>query len=169
MPTNFSSARTSGLELEVKGRLGDLAPTLFGASAALNVRGAVSFYRSQVAALSGPNNRLDGQQPWSASAGFDYRLTSLPLNVGANMSVVPSYLTQQLADQWIDRSHTRIVDAFAQWTFRPGLALRVAASAGSQPFGAPNAVTQTRLSSGYTSTTERYTGPQVNVSLDVKL
>ena len=169
MPTNFSSARTSGLELEVKGRLGDLAPTLFGASAALNVRGAVSFYRSQVAALSGPNNRLDGQQPWSASAGFDYRLTSLPLNVGANMSVVPSYLTQQLADQWIDRSHTRNVDAFAQWTFRPGLALRVAASAGSQPFGAPNAVTQTRLSSGYTSTTERYTGPQVNVSLDVKL
>ncbi len=174
MPTNFSSARTSGLELEMKGRLGDLAPSLFGPSAALNVRGAVSFYRSQVAALSGPNNRLDGQQPWSASGGFDYRFTSLPLNVGANMSVVPSYLTQQLADQLIDRSNTRTLDAFAQWTFRPGLALRVAASAGSQPFGPPNAITQTRLSSGYTSsgytsTTERYTGPQVNVSLDVKL
>ena len=42
---------------------------------ALNLRASVNLYRSKVAAVAGPDNRLDGQQPWSANFGFDRRLT----------------------------------------------------------------------------------------------
>jgi iron complex outermembrane receptor protein len=94
----------------------------------LNLRGSVSFYRSRVAALAGPNNRLDGQQPWSGTAGLDYRFADKPLTVGASLAFTPGYLTQQTAQQSLDQSRTRSVDLFAQWVFSRSLSLRVSAS-----------------------------------------
>jgi iron complex outermembrane receptor protein len=166
---NFSKATTSGLELEVKGRAAELMPALLPDAKALNLRASVNLYRSRVAALPGPDNRLDGQQPWSATLGFDQRLTGLPLTVGGSMSINPRYDTQLTLDQLLERSRTRTVDVYGLWTFRPGLSMRLAANAGVQPFGPPNGYSITRLSSGDSTRGERYTGPQLNLSLDMRL
>ena len=172
-PLNFSSATTSGLELEIKGRATELMPALAAAlpaeAKALNLRASVNFYRSRVAALPGPDNRLDGQQPWSATLGFDNRFTSLPLNVGGSLSLNPPYDTQLTLDQLQRRSRTRTVDVFGQWIFRPGLSMRLAASAGVQPFGPPNGHVTTVLANGDFNRVDRQTRPQFNLTLDMRL
>ena len=61
------------------------------------------------------------------------------------------------------------MDLYGQWVFRPGLSLRVAASAGVQPFGPPNGTTRTVQGDGSTSAIDRDTKPQLNLSLDVRL
>ncbi|NDG41898.1 MAG: TonB-dependent receptor [Betaproteobacteria bacterium] len=168
-PLNFSSATTSGLELEVKGRATELMPVLLADAKTLNLRASINFYRSRVAALPGPDNRLDGQQPWSTTLGFDNRFVSLPLNVGGSMSLNPPYDTQLTLDQLQRRSRTRTLDLFGQWIFRPGLSMRLAASSGVQPFGPPNGQTATLLANGDFTRIDRQTKPQFNLSLDMRL
>lgn len=168
-PLNFSDATTSGIELEVKGRAADLLPALLPEAKALNLRASVNLYRSRVAALPGPDNRLDGQQPWSTTLGFDQRITGLPLSIGGSLSLNPAYDTRLTLDQTQQRSSTRSLDLFAQWFFRPGLSMRLAASAGVQPFGPPNQTTTTLLNTGDFTRVERYTKPQVNLSVDMRL
>lgn len=168
-PQNFSNAVTNGIELEIRGRAADLVPALFSDQKALNLRSSLSIYRSNISALAGPNNRLDGQQPWSANLGFDRRISGMPLNVGGNVSYTPAYETRQTVDQLFKRSATRGIDLFAMMTLSPGTSLRAAASAGVHQFGAPNGSTQTLLSNGDYSQSERYAKPQFNLSLDMRL
>lgn len=172
-PLNFSDASTSGLEFEAKGNAIDLLPKavsdLVPNARTLNLRASANLYRSKVAAAPGPDNRLDGQQPWSATFGFDRRLTGLPLNLGGSVSFNPAYDTRLTADQLVQRSGTRSIDLFAQLALRPGLSVRLAASAGVQPFGPPNQTTNTVLANGDFSSIERHTKPQFNLSLDMRL
>ena len=172
-PLNFSDASTSGLEFEAKGSAADLLPKAVAGvlpnARALNLRASVNLYRSKVAAAPGPDNRLDGQQPWSANLGFDRRLTGLPVNIGGSIGFNPAYDTRLTADQLVQRSRTRSIDLFAQLTVRPGLSMRLAASAGVQPFGPPNQTTNTVLANGDFSSIERHTKPQFNLSLDMRL
>ena len=168
-PLNFSDASTSGIELEVKGRAADLLPALLGSAKALNLRGSLNLYRSRVAALPGPDNRLDGQQPWSATLGFDQRIDGLPLTVGGSLGLNPAYDTRLSLVQWQQRSGNRSIDLYGQWLFRPGLAMRVAAAAGVQPFGPSNGTTTTRQATGDFSSVERYAKPQVSLTLDLRL
>ena len=168
-PQNFSSASTSGIELEVKGRAAELLPSLVDKASTLNLRASANLYRSKVDALPGPDNRLDGQQPWSATFGFDQRVAGLPLTVGGSLSLNPPYDTQLTLDQTSRRSRTHTVDLYGLWVFRPGLSLRVAVAEGAQPFGPPNGSTTTLLTNGDFSRIERKTGPQVNLSMDIRL
>ncbi len=168
-PLNFSDATTSGVELEVRGRAADLLPGLLGQAKALNLRASVNLYRSRVEALAGPDNRLDGQQPWSATLGFDQRISGLPLMVGGSLSLSPGYDTRQAPDQLVSRSSTRSLDLFAQMFLSQTMSLRAATSVGVQQFGPPNGVSTTRLASGEYTRSERYTKPQINLSLDMRL
>ena len=127
-PVNFSKATTTGVELELKGRAAELLPSVFDAKTALNLRASLNWYRSRVAAVDGPNARLDGQQPWSGNLGFDYRFSGLPLSVGATLAYTPGYTTRQTAEQSSDQSRARAVDAFALWNFSRTLSLRLAAN-----------------------------------------
>ena len=72
-------------------------------------------------------------------------------------------------DQTLRRSPTHTIDLYAQWVFRPGLSMRVAVAEGAQPFGPPNSTLTTLLTGGDFTRVERKTGPQVNVTLDVRL
>ena len=168
-PQNFSDAVTSGLEFELRGRASDLMPQLLGNAKALNLRTSLSFYRSSVAALPGPDNRLDGQQPWSASLGFDQRISGLPLSVGGNLSITPGYDTRQTAEQFLKRSTIKGIDLFAMMPLSPTMSLRAAASAGVQQFGPPNGSTLSMLSNGDYTRTDRYAKPQLNLTLDMRL
>jgi outer membrane receptor for ferrienterochelin and colicins len=171
-PQNFSAATTSGVEFELKGRAGELLPALVDKAHplnALNLRGSLNLYRSKVEALPGPDNRLDGQQPWTATVGFDQRINGLPLTVGGSLSLNPAYDTQLTLEQTQRRSRTHTVDLYGLWVFRQGLSARLAVAEGAQPFGPPNGSITTLLNNGDYTRTERKTGPQVNLSLDVRL
>ena len=168
-PQNFSDAVTSGLEFELRGRASDLMPQLMGNAKGLNLRSSLSFYRSSIAALPGPNNRLDGQQPWSANLGFDQRISGLPLSVGGNLSITPGYDTRQTTEQYFKRSSTKGIDLFAMMPLSPSMSIRAAASAGVQQFGPPNGSTQTLMSNGDYILTDRYAKPQLNITLDMRL
>ena len=168
-PQNFSDAVTSGLEFELRGRASDLMPTFLGTAKALNIRTSLSIYSSSIAALNGPNNRLDGQQPWSANFGFDQRIAGMPMSVGGNLSYTPGYDTRQTVDQLVKRSSARSIDLFALMFLSPTMSFRAAASAGVQQFGPPNGTNFTQYANGDYLRSDRYAKPQLNLSLDMRL
>jgi len=169
-PTNFSKAKTAGVELEIKGRAGELMPSLFDPKLPLNLRASLNWYRSKVESLPGPNNRLDGQQPWSGSLGADYRLTSLPLNMGASFIFTPGYTTTQTDTQTLVQSRSRGIDVFAQWSFTRTTTLRFAVN----NLFAVNTQSDTLTRSAdpsrpYYSDTERKGRPFFNLGFETKL
>ena len=112
-PINLSKATTEGLELEVKGRAGELFPSLFAPTTALSLRASLNLYRSKVADIPGPDNRLEGQQPWQFNFGADYRMKSLPLSMGFSAQIAPRFDVTQSALQSQQTLASRSLDAFA--------------------------------------------------------
>jgi iron complex outermembrane receptor protein len=164
-PLNFSTAQTAGIELEIKGRAGELLPGVFDAKLPLNLRGALNVYQSAVEALPGPNNRLDGQQPWSGTFGVDYRLSGLPVNLGGNLAFTPGYATQQTLSQSLDQSRVRSVDVFAQWLLSRTFSMRVSAN-NLMPVESQSA---TAVGGGYGSSTTRTGRTNFNIGIEIKL
>lgn len=118
---NIGDATTSGLELEAKFRLDQL---IDGATA-VELRSNLSLYRSRVASVPGPDNRLDQQAKASANLGADYRLRGLPLTLGGNVNWVPSTTTRIDVDQTTATSTKVVWDAYALWAFTPNVGLRL--------------------------------------------
>ena len=165
-PRNFSKAQTSGVELEVKGRAGELFPSLFDPKLGLNLRTALNFYQSNVEALPGPNNRLDGQQPWSGNVGFDYRFTAgpLPITMGGTLGFTPGYTTQQSQSQSLYQSRTRSIDLYAQWAFSRTLSARISAN-NLMPLDTQS---QTFSSDGYSSSTLNHARTNYQAGVEIK-
>ncbi len=121
---NIGSATTRGLELEAKFRLDRLIPS----APAIDLKGNLSLYDSNVDGVPGPDNRLDQQAKATGNIGADYRFKGVPLMIGGNLNWIPSYRTQLSDDQVVSVSKKTVIDAYALWTFKPTLALRVMAS-----------------------------------------
>lgn len=164
-PVNFSRAMTQGLELEIKGRAGELMPALFDAKLPLNLRASVNLYQSAVEALPGPNNRLDGQQPWSGNVGADYRFTSVPLNMGASLAFTPGYSTQQSVSQSLDQSRSRGIDMFAQWIFSRTVSARFSVN-NLMPLDISSRVVTV---DGYATDVSRASRTNFNFGVEIKL
>ncbi|MBH9553154.1 TonB-dependent receptor plug domain-containing protein [Inhella gelatinilytica] len=124
MPVNLSRVHTSGLELEIKGRAGELFPSLFEPATALSLRASLSIYRSKVEDLPGPDNRLEQQQPWSFTFGADYRLKDVPVSMGLNLNFTPSYDVQQTLLSRLSTGRARGMDAYVLWTMSRSDSLR---------------------------------------------
>ena len=164
-PVNFSKASTTGLEFEIKGRAGELLPSVFDAKTALNLRASLNYYRSRVDAVQGPNNRLDSQQPWSGNLGFDYRFAGLPLSVGSSLAYTPGYLTRQTNVQQLEQSRARSLDAFALWNFSRTVSLRVSAN----NLAPLDNITRSSFSSGDATRTEREGRTFYGANLEIRL
>ncbi len=121
---NIGNAQTQGLELEAKFRLDQ---AIEGALP-VELRSNLSLYRSRVEGVPGPDNRLDSQAKATANLGADYRLRGTPLTLGGNLNWVPGYRTQLSDEEAVTVSRKRVFDAYALWTFTPGVALRLLAS-----------------------------------------
>ncbi len=159
---NIGSAITQGLELEAKFRLDQV----LAGSLPIEMRSNLSFYRSRVDGIAGPDNRLDGQARATANAGADYRLRSLPLTLGGNVNWVPGYRTQLADRQDVTVGTKRVFDAFALWTFGPAAGLRLLASnLGPQDHVAANGFDATDLRTVATTTTASYTNWQLRLEL----
>ncbi|TAG02182.1 MAG: TonB-dependent receptor [Burkholderiales bacterium] len=130
-PVNFDSADTFGLELEARGRAGTLLPFAFSAKTPLDLRASLNFYESKVKGVPGPDNRLDRQQPWSATLGLDYVLSGViaaPIRLGGSVSFTPAYRTQQSSEQSIEFARTRTFDLYANVPLSPTMSVRLIAN-----------------------------------------
>ena len=128
-PTNLGSARSSGLELEWKGRADDLLRPLWAAAPkGLQLRAAVSVYRSAVEQIDDPAARLDGQAPWNLTLGFDHLVAGSIVSYGGNLSLTPGFSTQQTDRQRVWRGGAQRLDAYLQWRFDKQTQLRLAAN-----------------------------------------
>jgi iron complex outermembrane receptor protein len=128
---NFDSANTVGLELEARGRAGTLLPFAFDTKTPLDLRASLNFYESRVRGVPGPDNRLDRQQPWSATFGLDYMLTGVlpaPIRMGGSLSFTPGYRTQQTAEQSIEFARSRSVDLYANVPLGRTMSVRLVAN-----------------------------------------
>ncbi|MEO6278825.1 TonB-dependent receptor [Roseateles sp.] len=125
-PRNIGKASTTGVELEAKFRLDEY----FDDALPVSIRSNLSFFTSKVEGIPGPNNRLDAQPKATATAnlGFDYRLRSLPLSIGASLNWTPQSVIQQSLLTEATTSRKAVTDAFALWNFTPAQSLRLSAS-----------------------------------------
>lgn len=123
-PQNVGHARTQGIELEAKFRPAELWRTL---DWPLDLRAAVSFFRSKVDAVPGPDNRLDRQPNYTLNLGADYKMRSAPLQFGGSLSLQPSTALQVSEQQRSVDGMRRVFDAYALWTLDASTALRLSA------------------------------------------
>ncbi|WEF31723.1 TonB-dependent receptor plug domain-containing protein [Pseudoduganella chitinolytica] len=112
-PVNAGRATVHGIALEAKLAL----------SAALTVRANVARNWSRVAALPGPDNRLDRQAPTSGSLGVEYRAGAMAL--GTNY-LYQGGVAARTAAMLLDRTAPqRKLDAWATWQLDTGRRLRI--------------------------------------------
>jgi outer membrane receptor for ferrienterochelin and colicins len=110
-PQNISEAVTQGIELEAKFRLNQVMPQALP----IDLRNNVSFYRSRVLSIMGPDNRLDQQPSVTANFGADYRMRTRPFTVGGNINYNPGYTTRTSNVQWFTVSQKRVIDVYGLW------------------------------------------------------
>jgi iron complex outermembrane receptor protein len=123
-PQNISEAVTQGLELEAKFRMDQWIAD----APRIDLRNNISFYRSRVLSIMGPDNRLDQQPSMTANLGADYRLKSSPLTVGGNVSFNPGYQTRMSTEQLVSVSQKRVMDLYGLWRLDSTTAWRLTLS-----------------------------------------
>jgi iron complex outermembrane receptor protein len=123
-PQNISEAVTEGVELEAKFRMDQWIAD----APHIDLRNNVSFYRSRVLSIMGPDNRLDQQPSMTANLGADYRLKAVPLTVGGNVNYNPGYSTRLSAEQLVTVSQKRVMDVYGLWRVDASTAWRVTLS-----------------------------------------
>ena len=128
MPINLQGASSTGVELELKGRAEELLPAALAVKG-LSLRASASLYRSTVQGINGPDNRLEQQQPWSATAGFDHVIGQVwggpHLTYGASLAWTPGYRTQQSSAQAQTTAQLRSLDAYSLWAISRQTSLRL--------------------------------------------
>lgn len=127
-PQNIGAADAAGLELEAKGRLVDLWAAAPAGWQAISLRSNVSLMWSRVDQVLGPNNRLEGQPPWTANLGADWPLKGLPLTVGGSLNFTPGFELQQIDQQTTRQGLKSVLDAYALWRLSPDASLRLTLS-----------------------------------------
>jgi iron complex outermembrane receptor protein len=123
-PQNVGDAITQGVELEAKFRLNQA----WSSAWPVDIRSNVSFFRSKVKEVPGPDNRLDQQPSMTANFGGDYRLRGMPLTLGGNVNWNPDYDTRRSQEQWSYQGVKRVLDVYGQWRFSAATALRLTIS-----------------------------------------
>jgi outer membrane receptor protein involved in Fe transport len=121
-PTNNGNAKTYGVELEAKFPLKAVMETTTN----LDLRASLSRNWSTVDSVPGPDNRLDGQTPFSSTLGADYK--NGPLTVGGSYVFKNGGFVRVSGNQISYQSVRRDLDLYALWKFNPKLQLRVATS-----------------------------------------
>ena len=130
-PQNIGQADVAGLELEAKGRLSDLLAT----DLPITLRSNFTLMWSQVNQVLGPNNRLEGQAPYTANLGADWPIKGTPLTVGASLNFTPGFQITQIDNQVSRQGVKRVLDANAAWRFSPDASLRLTVSnAAARPY-----------------------------------
>ena len=123
-PQNIGKADAAGIELEAKARLSDLWDT----DLPISLRSNLTLMTSHVSQVMGPNNRLEGQPPYTANLGADWPFKGTPLTVGSSLNFTPSFTVQQIDNQSARQGVKNVVDGYALWRFNPDASARLSIS-----------------------------------------
>ena len=123
-PQNLGQAQTTGLELELRGRLAEFLDE----APAVELRANASVFSSRVDSVAGPDNRLDQQPDGTLNLGADWRIGGTPLTLGGNLNLTPGYTTRLSETQWLVQPRKRVLDAYLLWPLSPHARLRLSAS-----------------------------------------
>lgn len=127
-PQNMGSADAAGLELEAKARLQDLWAGAPAAVQGINLRSNLSLMWSRVALVPGPDNRLEGQPPWTANLGVDWPVRGLPLTLVASFNYTPGFRVQEIDERFSRVGPKPVLDFNALWKLNPDTSLRLTVS-----------------------------------------
>jgi outer membrane receptor protein involved in Fe transport len=121
-PINDGDALVRSLQLEAKmpGKL------LFAAATAFDLRASFARNWSQVEAVEGPGNRLDGQTPMSATLGIDYRRGDLTM--GSSLAWQEGGWVRVSDAQSQFQQTRRDLDAYLLYKLNPRYQLRLSAN-----------------------------------------
>lgn len=125
-PFNNGNASVHGIELEAKLPLRRLLG--WTAAPALDLRANLARNWSRVAAVAGPDNRLEEQVPFTANLGADYRLPATAWTVGGNLNLQGGGAVRQSAQLRLDNAAKRELDLYALWKVDARTQLRLSAS-----------------------------------------
>lgn len=120
-PVNHGRAQLRSIELEAKLPLA----ALFTGAPALDLRVDVARNWSTLDAIAGPDNRLDGQLPWSANLGADYQLASRPWTLGGNLHYQAGGRSRESSQLLAWQGARRELDVYALWKLSDRLRLRI--------------------------------------------
>ncbi|MFT3663578.1 TonB-dependent receptor plug domain-containing protein [Piscinibacter sp.] len=123
-PRNLGRATTQGVEFDAKFRLSEWRAGL----PPLDLRMNLSLYRSRVASVPGPDNRIDQQPRATGNLGADYRFPGSGWSVGGSLGLTPGYRTQLTELQSQELGSRRVLDAYVLWHIDPDTRLRLALS-----------------------------------------
>lgn len=123
-PINLGEAWTYGLSIEPRGKLAAGSPAV----QPLEWRGVLNLARSRLKTLSGPDNHLADQSPWSLKLGLRQKLKQQPLEWSVDASWTPGLWTQTGENRRLFVSRREELGASLAWTFSPKLRLRLQAS-----------------------------------------
>lgn len=121
---NGGQARVRTLELESRTRLRLLWP----AAPDAELRLGAARHWSAVAAVPGPDNRLDAQVPWSLNLGLDGQPDDSRWSLGASLAVQGGQRARTSLTQTTATQARRTLDLYALWKQQPGLQWRLGLS-----------------------------------------
>lgn len=121
-PINDGVATTRGLEFEAKFPL----KSMLANAPAIDVRANLARNWSSVEAVSGPNNRLDQQTPFSATLGLDYKVGKL--TSGGSYSFRNGGIIKISKEQNVYQSVRRDLELYGLWKFDLKTQLRLSFS-----------------------------------------
>jgi iron complex outermembrane receptor protein len=114
-PRNLDGARSAGLEMEAKARLGELWDEAPEALDELLLRANLALFTSRVDGIPGPDNRLEQQPRGTLNLGADY-LWPGGVRSGVNWSYVPGDRLQQTEILARHNNLRSVWDAFLSWS-----------------------------------------------------
>ncbi|MEN9868713.1 MAG: hypothetical protein RL748_4303 [Pseudomonadota bacterium] len=114
-PRNAGKASAYGVTIGLDTQLSDWIEK----APELGINASLQWNQSHLSTLPGPDNRLEGQQPWSGRLGLSYKVSDKPLELQADVLINPANWWQASSDRRIYTDTWRELSAKAIWTFSP--------------------------------------------------
>lgn len=126
---NQGQARVLSVELESRLRLRAAWP----GAPDVDLRAGAARNWSTVDQVPGPDNRLDSQVPLSATLGADWRVSDLPLTLGASLAWRAGLLARTSLTQSTASNGQKTLDLYGLWQLSPSAQLRAAVNNALRP------------------------------------
>lgn len=110
-PANLGQARVRGVNLEGRFAGRDIWKT----APDMELHGSLSFARSELSDIPGPDNRIAGQAPWRAKLGGSYSMIAVPLKWGFEASYLPGDWVRDSQDERVYESNQATLGLNATW------------------------------------------------------
>ncbi len=114
-PMNVGSASAFGITLGVDTELSDWMEN----APEVNINSSLQWNHSRLSTIQGPDNRIEGQQPWSGRLALSYKPEGKPLEIQADLLLNPAQWWQASRDTRIYTATHKEMSAKAIWTFSP--------------------------------------------------